>query len=370
MRRIHILMCFLVVALIAAGQTPANLTLSGNAVLTGGNGFAINGTGTITGLGSAVLSGAGSVSNSLLSGQTTGPIPGTFTLVFSSGDVIVGNFSIPSGILVPFVGQTVTTTGFVLMTAGTGKFAGVSGSFPSVTGSGTSTGTSSSSFSLSGAGTISVGQKILPQFAFGGGWYSALYFTNNGTAPASFPVSFTADAGTPLNVPSIGGSGTTVTLNAGATAIIEAPNAGPLQQGYVSFTLPPGVTGYGIFRQSVSGIPDQEVVVPLSGASATSSTFIWDDTGYTTAASVVNPSTTAATVTIVAKNAAGNILGAAALVLPPKNKTAVVLRNLSGLGAMAGSRGTVTFTVTTGNIAVLGLRVDGAAFTSIPTIDQ
>jgi hypothetical protein len=239
-----------------------------------------------------------------------------------------------------------------------------------MTGSGTATGQSSSTFSVSGPGTISVGQKILPQFAFGGGWYSALYFTNAGAAPASFVVSFTADNGTPLNVPSVGGSSKAINLDPGATVIIEAPNAGVLQQGYAFFTLPAGVTGYGIFRQSVPGIADQEVVVPLSGSSATTSTLIWDDTSYTTAASIVNPSGVTITVTVVVKNAAGNIIGAAALVLQPKNKTAAVLRNLPGLSGMAGSRGTATFSVTSGNLAVLGLRVDGSAFTSIPTVDQ
>ena len=370
MRLMQFLTCFLVIALTAVAQTPATLTLSGSSALTSGNGFAMNGTGTITGLGSAVFSGAGTVDANIISGQTSGPILGSFTLVFQTGDVLVGNFSIPSGVLVPFIGQSTSATGFVLITAGTGKFAGVSGSFPSITGSGTATGQSSSTFSVSGPGTISVGQKILPQFVFGGGWYSALYFTNAGAAPASFVVNFTDDNGTPLNVPSVGGSSTSINLNAGATAIIEAPNVGSLQQGYAFFTLPTGVTGYGIYRQSVPLIADQEVVVPLSGSSATTCTLIWDDTSYTTAASIVNPSSVAVTVTVVVKNAAGNIIGAAALVLQPKNKTAAVLRSLPGLGAMAGNRGTATFSVTSGNIAVLGLRVEGVAFTSIPTVDQ
>jgi hypothetical protein len=93
-------MCFFVGLFTALAQTPANLTFSGNAVLTSGNGFAMSGTGTITGLGSAVLSGAGTIDNAVLSGQKSGPILGSFTLVFQSGDVLVGNFSIPSGVLV------------------------------------------------------------------------------------------------------------------------------------------------------------------------------------------------------------------------------------------------------------------------------
>ena len=43
---------------------------------------------------------------------------------------------------------------------------------------------------------------LLPPVAFGGGWYTALYFTNTTNAAVSFPVFFTFDNGTPLTVPS------------------------------------------------------------------------------------------------------------------------------------------------------------------------
>jgi hypothetical protein len=56
--------------------------------------------------------------------------------------------------------------------------------------------------------------------------------------------------------------------------------------------------------------------------------------------------------------------------LAAKSKTAIALRDLPGLGAMAGKRGSADFTVAFGNVAVLGLRFGGAAFTSIPTADR
>src|SRR5262249_33593791 len=100
------------------------------------------------------------------------------------------------------------------------------------------------------ANTIS-STRILPQFAFGSGWYSALYFTMTGSGPASFPVNFVGNDGSALNVPAVGGSVAIVNLAAHGTVIIEAPNAGDLVQGYVSVLLPPGVTGYAVFRQTV-----------------------------------------------------------------------------------------------------------------------
>jgi len=210
---------------------------------------------------------------------------------------------------------------------------------------------------------------ILPQFVFGGGWYSALYFTNTGGTAASVAVSFVSDNGTPMSLPSVGAS-TTVSLPARGSARIEAANAGSLTEGYVTAALPDGVTGYGVFRQSVQGVPDQEAVVPFSGASATASTLIWDDRSTVTAVAMVNPSVFDATVAVIVRNGTGQTIGTSSVVLPAKTKSAVVLRSLPGLAGMAGNWGSADFTVSFGNIAVLGLRFNGSALTSIPTADR
>ncbi len=209
--------------------------------------------------------------------------------------------------------------------------------------------------------------SVLPQFAFGGGWYSALYFTNLTGSPVSFPVNFVSSAGTALDVPSVGGSTEQVNLAANGTAIIEAPNAGSLVQGYPAFTLPDGVFGYGVFRQSAAGRADQEAVVPLSDAGATSNTLTWDDTNLITAVSVVNPSATANTAAVTLWDQNGAMIGTSSITLPPNSKTAATLRSLPGLSGMVGQRGSAQFSVSSGSVAVLGLRFDGPAFTSIPT---
>jgi hypothetical protein len=214
-------------------------------------------------------------------------------------------------------------------------------------------------------------QNILPQFVHGGGWYTALYFTNTGSASVSFPVAFFADAGTPLSVPSVGGSSTTVNLAPQGTTIIEAPNAGSLAQGYVSTVLPSGVVGYSIFRQSVPGIADQEAVVPLSLVGTSTATLIWDDTVYTTAVAIANPTSNAETVTITVLDSSGTLIGSSSVSLPANGKTEAVLHALSGLTGMVGNRGSASFTVTPGgSITVLGLRFNGSAFTSIPVTAQ
>jgi hypothetical protein len=183
-------------------------------------------------------------------------------------------------------------------------------------------------------------------------------------------VSFTSDNGTPLTVPSIGGSSTTVNLAPQGTAIVEAPKVGTLNQGYVTAALPAGVTGYGVFRQTVPGVPDQEAVVPLANVTSTSSTLIWDDTAYVTGVAIANPSVLPITVSITVWNNSGGVIGTSSIFLAAGTKTEAALRSIPGLSGVADNRGSAQFTVALGSVAVLGLRFNGTAFTSIPTVQQ
>ncbi|MCX6620780.1 MAG: hypothetical protein NTY38_06820 [Acidobacteria bacterium] len=211
--------------------------------------------------------------------------------------------------------------------------------------------------------------KVLPQLAFGGGWYSALYFANTSDQAQSFQVQFIGDDGRPLFIPSVGATSASVSLSPRGGAIIEAPNSGALAQGYASASLPDAVVGYGIFRQSESG-RDQEAVVPLSSASATRSTLIWDDSAFSTAVAIVNPSGVNNTVAITVRDLLGTVLGTSSVSLAAGAKTAVLLRDLPGLSTMVGKRGTAEFSANSGRVAVLGLRFGAQSFTSIPTADK
>jgi hypothetical protein len=220
------------------------------------------------------------------------------------------------------------------------------------------------------ATTPPVSPQILSQFAFGGGWYSALYFTNSSAVSVSFTVSFRADSGMPLNIPSLAGSSTVVNLAPHATVALEAPDVGNLNQGYVTASLPGGVSGYGVFRQSISGIPDQEAVVPLASSTSTGGTLAWDDTNYTTALAIANPSAVPATVSITVWNNSGAVIGTSSVTLMAGAKTEATLRSMPGLSGVVGNRGSAHFAVSSGSVAVLGLRFKGAAFTSIPTAQE
>lgn len=348
------------------GQT-VTLSMSGTATLTGTTTYSISGSGSVGGLGNANLSGGGSIDLGAISGANSGPITGNFAMVFSDGAILFGTLSIPSGIVIPQVGGTTSGTGTIEILGGVGRLEGARGSIGNVTGTGTALGSTSTTFMVSGTGVLGTGQRLLPQFVYGGGWYTALYFANPTTAAVSFPLSVTSDAGSTLTVP---GFPATVNIPAGGSIKLEALNSGDLTQGYVAVTPPAGVTGYAVFRQSASGVPDQEAVVPLSSVGADTNSLTFDDTNFITAAAIVNPGLSPVTVTVTAKSTSGTSLGSGTVTLNAHNKTAVSLRSIQGLSGVAGNTGTATFTVSSGSVAVLGLRFYGSAFTSIPATDH
>jgi hypothetical protein len=103
--------------------------------------------------------------------------------------------------------------------------------------------------------------------------------------------------------------------------------------------------------------------------------LVYDETNFTTAVALVNPSSVIATITITVLDIAGNTLGTSSVVLQPFSKTAATLRSMPGLASIVGNRGTVRFSVPpqttstpTGYVAVLGLRFGGSSFTSIPAV--
>jgi hypothetical protein len=212
------------------------------------------------------------------------------------------------------------------------------------------------------SGSLSVGNTVLPQFVFGGGWTSSIYLTNPTAAAVSFPVRFYNDSAVELE---LGGSASRqITIPPRGTALIQAPNSGSLTQGWATWDAPAGLTGYGVFRQSAPGVPDQEAVVPFAAANANSASLTFDDSNLVTAAAVWFNGPSGATVTILARDESGAQIGTAALAMTPGTKRAFAV--VEQIPAVSGRRGVLEFSTSGGNIAVLGLRFAGSAFTSIP----
>jgi len=210
-------------------------------------------------------------------------------------------------------------------------------------------------------------ESIMGQFVFGSGYSTYLYFNNAGPAAATFTVNFIADNGTPLTVPALNGSSTLVQVPAFGTAVVEAPNNGSiLNQGYATFALPPGVSGYGVFRLQVTGI--SEGTSQYGPSLATSATLVFDETGtLVDGIAIANPTANSETVTITATGNNGTVLGNGTITLGAHAHTAAALDTIAtGLSGVKGNSGQVTFSVTSGAVSVLGLRFNAGAFTSIP----
>ena len=221
----------------------------------------------------------------------------------------------------------------------------------------------------------------IPHVAYGGGWYTGLYLTNINSSQASATVALYGEDGSQLNVPGLGrgpggpppggggpgagGSGG-ATLASNATLLIELSNTGNLTSGWMDLTLPPGVVGYAVLRQSVQDQADQETVIPLNTVASQNADLIYDDTVLNTWVAIANPGTSSITVNATAYKDDGSQLGSASLTLGARGKSAVSLRTLDGLGGVAGTRGRVTLSTVTGSMAVMGLRVGAAAFPEIP----
>ena len=150
----------------------------------------------------------------------------------------------------------------------------------------------------------------------------------------------------------------------------------PVNWRWISNECELGATRHGHDRgsqrgQSESGIrgvyPSNRSVWLRSLPAQRENTLTWDETNLITAVAIVNSSPTAATVTVTLWDENGNTIGTSSISLPPNGKTEAELRTLPGLSGMVGQRGGAQFTVSAGNVAVLGLRADGPALTSIPT---
>jgi hypothetical protein len=215
------------------------------------------------------------------------------------------------------------------------------------------------------------GNRVLPQFVFGtgdAGFISTINFSNTRSTAANVTVSFLTDNGAAMTV---GGSSTrTVTLPAKGSAQVRADDSGPFTQGWALLDMPDGVTANGVFRQRVSGRPDQEAAVLLSRANSTEARFSFDESvpGLTTVMAMVNSSSSNATVTIRVYDESGAVLQTLSRPVEARRKVTLVLP--SEVAAAEGKRGMVEFEVSGASIAVLALRFqDSGAFTAVPTAE-
>lgn len=366
-------------------QTTSTITFNATATATtAGSGLSIlaNGTATLTGFGTAQLLGASTIPT--LSGVVTNtPISTSVVMIFSSGDSLTGQLTVPAGYLIPQLGQTVSGAASFTITGGTGGFANASGFFGNLTIT-TTNGANSVAVQGLGSGTVVFPSSHITgapsfsgsfaHFASGVGWETIITLVNKGTATAQAQVNFYDPFGNPATVPldfpqggaSVSEPSYTTTINPGAVAVIESQGGTTLSVGSVQLLADNKVSGYLIFRY----LPTlQEASVPLQVQNYSTYTLPFDNTGgISTGIAMATTSTTAINVQVVIEDDKGTLITTDTIALSPRGHNQFVLG--TNYTAAAGVRGSIQFQAPSGSqLGVIGIRaLASGAYTTIPPI--
>ncbi len=383
MFRIAVPLIFLCAAL--PGQTNSTLTFNGNATAApSGTGVAVvvTGTATITGFGNAQLLSSSTIPN-ILGVVTSTPLTASVSLIFATGDVLLGQLVVPAGYLIPQLGMTTSGAASFTITGGTGAFAGASGLFPAVTVVATPN-NPATSVQVSGTGTILAPSShtagslsyagSFAHFASGVGWETIITLVNKGAVNAQAQVNFYDESGNPSTVPldfPQGGAPVTVsnytqTMKPGATAVMESQGGTTLSVGSAQLLTDGNVSGFLIFRY----LPTvQEAAVPLQVQNSSTYTLPFDNTaGIGTGVALSATSASPTTVQIVVEDDKGALVASETVTLPVRGHMSFVLG--SRYSAAASIRGTIAFKSSAGSqIGVIGIRaLPTGAYTTIPPI--
>jgi hypothetical protein len=367
-------------------QTSSTFTFNANATAntaSGGVTIVVNGTGTLTGFGSAQLSSTFTIPS--VSGLVAStPITSTVIMVFNTGDVLLGQIMVPAGYIIPQLGQTTSAAASFTITGGSGGFVNASGSFLNLSVSATPT---ANNITIQGSGT---GAVLTPSshvigtpsysgsfahFASGAGWDTIITLVNKGTANAQTQVNFYDESGNPstlpLDFPQGGASSTSAptysqVLKPGAVLVIDSQGGATTSVGSAQLLSDGKVSGFLIFRY----LPTvQEAAVPLQVQNSSTYTLPFDNTGgISTGIALSATSTSSTAVQILVQNDSGTTIVTDTITLPGRGHTSFVLG--TRYSATGNVRGTIQFQAPPGaEIGVIGIRaLASGAYTTIPPI--
>ena len=383
MLRIALPLFFLGITLPA--QTNSTFAFNANATVnsaSGGLAIAVNGTGTLTGFGSAQLSSNFTIPS--VSGLVAStPITSTVIMVFNTGDVLLGQIVVPAGYIIPQLGQTTSAAASFTITGGSGGFVNASGSFSNLTVSATPT---ANTITIQGSGT---GAILTPSshvtgtpsysgsfahFASGGGWDTIITLVNKGSANAQAQVNFYDETGNPATLPldfPQGGAPTSAStysqvLKPGAVLVIDSQGGANTSVGSAQLISDGKVSGFLIFRY----LPTvQEAAVPLQVQSSSTYTLPFDNTGgIATGVALSATSASSTAVQVLVQSDTGTTLATDTITLPGRGHNSFVLG--TRYPVTGNVRGTIQFQAPSGaEIGVIGIRaLASGAYTTIPPI--
>lgn len=214
---------------------------------------------------------------------------------------------------------------------------------------------------------------VFPQVADGGGFSTSLVLTNHDTQPAAVSLRFRASAGEAATTTAWDpGIPSSVLIPAGASLTLESSGrpATPIS-GWASATSSQRISGFAVFRRSVSPSDLQEATVAGKPAPTARAVFPFDNTnGLVTSMAILNAaSSQGAPVSVLVRDARGAILSTASLQLAPLAHSAFELP--LRFPETAGIQGSIEFLAPSASLYLLPLRfAPGGAFTSIRSSDR
>lgn len=218
----------------------------------------------------------------------------------------------------------------------------------------------------------------MSQMASGGGWSTTLTLVNTGMSTGAALLNFIGNNGGPLALPFTSpqqapGAGAAIvstvaqSLNANSMLVLNSqqpanPNA---QVGSAELLTTGNVSGFATFQYVPTG---QEAVVPLKSRNAPSYLLAFDNTGaLATGLAIATTATQASSVPVVIRDDTGAQIGTENITLAAQGHTSFMLTG--NYAVTAGKRGTIEFDApASGQIAVLGLRANGNALTTLPVL--
>ncbi len=221
---------------------------------------------------------------------------------------------------------------------------------------------------------VFAGDRVIPQFVDGASWKTSVFLVNLEDYTVDFDVLFFRDNGTDLYASVVGLGlvrGVSVTLK--ATESVEFETAGAstnLAQGWalLSKGTNDSVGGMAIFRQSIPGRFDQEAVVPIVNQFDSHFVLIFDNTAFTSAIALANPTLTSVVIPVNVRAMSGQIIDQRTITLGAYSHTAFTLPDT--WVSTAGRRGVIEFQASGFGVGALGLRFSGSAFTSFHVLSN
>jgi hypothetical protein len=223
---------------------------------------------------------------------------------------------------------------------------------------------------------VLIGDTIIPQLVDGGGWKTTFKFINLNNYPVTFKLLFFSDTGGDLTLPILGvGAVINLTITLPIAGSIDAQTAGisnALSQGWAYMLQQSpndSIGGFAIFRQRVPGVPDQEAAVPIVNQFDNHFALLYDNTAFATGIAIANASpTNPVAIPVNIRDQTGSIIDTRIISLGPDSHTAFVLSSL--WPSTADRQGVIEFLVSGLGVGALGLRFNGAAFTSFPILSN